>query len=203
MYVKIKNGKITKTADDLKLEFPDVQLWPKEMPERFEDWVKMPPPPQIPEFKKIKKIGTTLVDGAPAWNITYEDDLDQRNIVLQKYGRDAFYARLYAPITMPSGDVFTPDDKTLTRLNNKSRALELRQAEHDALEAGPTLKTKWVFDTGEKEITLIDMQAMALAADDQWQPYFDRYVAFFTALAAGTFTSRDAIDQELDSYAAT
>lgn len=88
---------------------------------------------------------------------------------------------------------FTPTDQFNARLNNKYQTLKV---------AGET-STYWIFDNGGATISLTDMENMAIAANAQWQPYFDTIETVIGNIMNGTYTTRQQVTEAFDAaYAA-
>lgn len=101
-------------------------------------------------------------------------------------------ARRTAPITLDDNGnprTFTPNDTFVSRLHGKIRTLE---------ERGDTT-TKWIFNTGTATVSLAFLKSMALATDDQWQPYFDTVESVIIAIQAGSITTKAQIEAAFDA----
>jgi hypothetical protein len=101
-------------------------------------------------------------------------------------------ARMTQPITLTlagSARIFTPTDEFCARLNNKYQTMQI----------AAILATRWIFDNGGAVVGLEDMEAMALAANNQWQPYFDTIEAVLGGIAAGTITTTAQVDAAFDA----
>lgn len=101
-------------------------------------------------------------------------------------------SRTTQPITLTLADgfrIFTPTDEFNSRLNNKYQTMKVANI----------ASTRWIFDNGGADITTSDMEAMALAANNQWQPYFDTIESVIGQIMAGTITTTAQIEAAFDA----
>lgn len=100
-------------------------------------------------------------------------------------------SRTTAPITLTiqGGErTFTPTDLFSSRLNNTYQTTGV---------AG-VASSNWIFDNGVATITRADMEAMATATYNQWQPYFDAIATVIANIEVGTTTTKAQIDAAFD-----
>lgn len=101
-------------------------------------------------------------------------------------------SRTTQPITLTISGysrTFTPTDEFNSRLNNKYQTMKVANI----------ASTRWIFDNGGADITTSDMEAMALAANNQWQPYFDTIESVIGQIMAGTITTTAQIEAAFDA----
>lgn len=138
-----------------------------------------------------------LVDGVLV-DLTAEEIVErsarQAAAVIQSLTTYAYAqkARMTQPITLTLAGgqrTFTPTDEFCARLNNKYQTMQI----------AAILTTRWIFDNGGAVIALEDMEAMALAANNQWQPYFDTIEVVLGGIAAGTITTTAEVEAVFDA----
>lgn len=91
MYVLVENGKIVKTCDNIKKEFPSTSF-PKNLPDEYKGWIRVKnkdkEEERIPEGKKLVSTKVQLVKGEPEIvNIMEDLDEDSLYVQLDRYRR--------------------------------------------------------------------------------------------------------------------
>lgn len=101
-------------------------------------------------------------------------------------------SRTVQPITLTIkgySRTFTPTDEFNSRLSNKYQTMKVANI----------ASTRWIFDNGGADITPSDMEAIALAANNQWQPYFDTIEGVIGQIMVGTITTTEQIEDAFDA----
>lgn len=149
-------------------------------------------PPTIPNGQRIASENVQLVNDVPTMVYVLEtipaDELAASLVAVALAQEE----RIYTPITMALSQgtkTFTPTDKHSNRVGNL----------HATMTVANVATSNFVFDDGTQAVTLADLEAMATATYNQWQPYFDNIESEIAKCMNGTYTTEAQVINAFDA----